>query len=264
MNIIEKTRTPAEVYDALFVPALFRQWGPIVAGTAGIQRGDHVLDVACGTGVLTQAALERVGPRGTATGLDANPDMLSVARLKPGHIEWRQGKAEALPFPDAKFDAVVSQFGLMFFEDRPAALSEMMRVLKPCGRLAVAVCDAVENSPGYSALAQLLQDSFGDKVADAFRAPFVLGDAQRLIAICDAAGITNAKVTRYRGSVRFASITSLVSTERACVWTLGGMLDDEQFAELLKAAETALKPFAGKNGAVEFEMPALIITAVKR
>jgi ubiquinone/menaquinone biosynthesis C-methylase UbiE len=261
MTVVERTRTPAEVYDEMFVPALFQQWGPIVADVAGISLGERVLDVACGTGVLACTALERVGPRGTVIGVDPNPDMLSVARRKSTRIEWREGSAESLPLPDASFDAVVSQFGLMFFDDRPAALREMMRVLRPGGRMAIAVCDALDHSPGYAALADLLQRLFGDRVADAFRAPFVLGDPERLLSICAAAGIADAKVTRHAGSVRFASIGSLISTERACVWTLGGMLDDAQFAELLKEAEQALQPLVGTDGAIVFEMPALIITA---
>jgi ubiquinone/menaquinone biosynthesis C-methylase UbiE len=261
MDVAQRTRTPAEVYDEMFVPALFQQWGPIVAEAARIGPGDSILDVACGTGVLACAALERVGTRGAVAGVDPNPDMLAVARRKSARIEWRQGRAEALPFPDRSFDAVVSQFGLMFFDDRPAALGEMMRVLRPDGRIAVAVCDTLDHSPGYAALADLLQRLFGERIADAFRAPFVLGDPDRLLAIAAAAGIADAKVTRHDGSVRFASIGSLVSTERACVWTLGGMLDEAQFAQLLTAAEQALKPFVGADGAIVFEMPALILTA---
>jgi len=81
-------------------------------------------DVACGTGVLAREAAHRVGPHGAVAGLDLNEDMLGVARTKTPEIEWRQGRAEALPFEDASFDAVLSQFGLIFFEDRPGALCE--------------------------------------------------------------------------------------------------------------------------------------------
>lgn len=261
MNTATELRSPAEVYDECFVPALFAQWGPVVAAAAGVKPGDRVLDVACGTGVLTLAVAERVGQSGSAVGLDANPGMLAVARRKPTRIKWLEGRAEALPLPDQSFDAVVSQFGMMFFDDRPAALREMMRVLRPGGRLAVAVCDAVENSPGYSTFAKLLDRLFGKPIGDAFRAPFVLGDAERLIGISREAGISVAEVARHSGKVRFRSVASLVSTERACVWTLGGLLDDEQFARLLEEAETALKPFVDSDGTIVFDMPALILTA---
>ncbi|WP_324753168.1 methyltransferase domain-containing protein [Roseovarius sp. Pro17] len=261
MNVREEARQPAEVYDAQFVPALFAQWGPVVCAEAGVQKGDRVLDVACGTGALTLAAAEIAGPSGSVVGLDINPEMLAVARRKPVQIEWLEGTAEALPFPDNSFDAVVSQFGFMFFEDKPKALSEMMRVLKPNGRLAVAVCDAVENSSGYSAFALLLDRLFGKKVGDAFRAPFSLGDAGRLREISREAGLADAEVVRRNGKVRFKSIDALVSTERACVWTLGGVLTDEQFERLLDEAETVLKPFTVRGGTIEFDMPSLIIKA---
>ncbi len=106
-----------------------------MADAARLAPGQSVLDVACGTGALTCEAEKRVQPGGTATGLDCNEAMLDVARAKAPHIEWRLGQAEALPFADYTFDAVVSQFGLMFFTDRIAAIGEMWRVLKPGGRL---------------------------------------------------------------------------------------------------------------------------------
>jgi SAM-dependent methyltransferase len=164
--------------------------------------------------------------------------------------------------PDNSFDAVVSQFGLMFFEDKAKAVAEMMRVLKPGGRLAVAVCDAVENSPGYGSFALLLDRLFGKEVGDAFRAPFSLGDAGRLYEICNEAELAGAEVVQRNGKVRFKSIDALVSTERACVWTLGGLLTDKQFERLLTESETVLRPFV-VDGTIEFDMPSLIIKARK-
>jgi SAM-dependent methyltransferase len=223
-----------------------------------------VLDVACGTGALTLAAAARVTPGGAVLGLDANPQMLAVARRKHPAIEWHEGRAESLPFADASFDAVVSQFGLMFFDDRVAALREMQRVLRPGGHLAVAVCDALAHSPGYAALATLLDRLFGPRVGDAFRAPFVLGDAAALHALCADAGIERAHVEQHTGAVRFRSIDALVSAERACAWTLGGLLDDAQFELLQREAPRTFAPFIDAGGRVAFEMPALLITAAKR
>jgi SAM-dependent methyltransferase len=230
---------------------------------AEIETGQCILDVACGTGVLACVVADRVGSSGAVVGLDPNEEMLELARGKSERIEWRNGRAEAIPFPSESFDAVVSQFGLMFFEDPCAALQEMMRVTRRGGRLAVAVCDALGHSAGYTAFEQLLRRLFGDDVAEAFRAPFVLGDPQRLLSLCAAADIFDPRVTRHEGLVRFASIQSLVSTERACVWTLGGLLDDAQFEQLSKESEHALKEFVEPGGTLAFAMPALILTAAK-
>ena len=264
MSGTKAVRSPAEIYDARFVPALFAQWGPVVIDAAAVRENDRVLDVACGTGALTLAAAERVGRGGSVVGLDVNPEMLAVARRKSTEIEWMEGKAEALPLPDHSFEAVVSQFGFMFFDDKPQALREMMRVLRPGGMLAVAVCDAVDHSPGYAAFARLLDRLFGSDVGNAFRAPFALGDPEQLHAICRDAGIADAQVTRHHRNVRFESIDALVSTERACVWTLGGVLDDEQFARLLNESQEALQPFVTGGQTIQFDMPSLIATAEKR
>jgi len=263
MTTYQDVLGPAEIYDTRFVPALFAQWGPIVAAQAGIRAGSSVLDVACGTGALALAAAEVVGPSGSVVGLDASPDMLAVARRKPGRIEWREGRAEALPFLDESFDAVASQFGFMFFEDKPRALAEMLRVLKPDGQLAVAVCDDIARSPGYDAFARLLDGLFGPPTGDAFRAPFLLGDASVLRELARRAEIVHVEITRHRGWARFPSIDALVSAERACAWTLGGMLDDGQFERLREASHDALAPFVDSDGAVAFEMPALVLRAGK-
>ena len=256
-------RDPAEVYDELFVPALFAQWGPRVAEVAAIEIGQRVLDVGCGSGVLACAAAERVGPQGHVVGLDPNEQMLAVARRKPASVTWQLGRAEALPFNDASFDAVVSQFALMFFESKPTAIAEMLRVLRPRGRLAVAVWDSLARAPGYQALTELLRELFGPDVAGAMQAPFTLGDRTELLRLFAEAGAADIEVQTHPGTVHFASIDAMVSTERACVWTLGGLLDERQFAQLRQHAQNALKPLVRSDGSLRFICPAHLVTAAR-
>jgi ubiquinone/menaquinone biosynthesis C-methylase UbiE len=257
------TRSAAEVYDQQFVPALFRQWGNIIKDVANVVEGNTVLDVACGTGVLAQAAQGAVGERGRVVGLDVNTEMLDVARRKSTVIDWREGLAEDLPFADETFDRVVSQFGLMFFEDKPRALHEAFRTLRRGGRMAFAVCDALDHSPGYAVFAELLHRLFGHEVAEAFRAPFSLGDPSVLTSHALKGGVQSPEVTRIDGSVRFDSILDLVHTERACAWTLGGLLDTDQFDRLLVASQESLDAFLTRDGRLEFTMPTLVLTADK-
>ena len=188
--------------------------------------------------------------------------MLAVARRKAPGIEWRQGPAEALPFDSASFDAVVSQFGLMFFENRPTAIQEMTRVLRPGGRLAVAVWGSLENTPAYAALANLVQQLFGEQAAAVFRAPFVLGNPQVLQAVFAEAGLPNAEVTTQTGTARFPSIHAWVDAE-VRGWTLGDVIDASGVEQLLREAEDVLHPFVTAEGTVMFDMPALIVTATK-
>lgn len=265
MNEIKRGQvngSAAEVYDEFFLPALFKQWPERVLETAQVGPGHRVLDVACGTGVLTLAAAEKVAPEGAVAGLDINVGMLGVARRKAPEIEWRHGQAESLPFPDSGFDRVISQFGLMFFDDRRAALREMMRVLRPGGRLAIAVWDRLENAPGYAAVTGLLQRLFGNQAAEAIRAPFNLGDTQALGSLFSGIRLEGVKIDTYPGTARFPSLEAWMYTD-VKGWTLDGVIDERQFDLLLEAAESELREFAGDDGSVAFEAPAHIVTGYK-
>jgi ubiquinone/menaquinone biosynthesis C-methylase UbiE len=250
----------AVVYDEFFVPALFAAWPREIATRARLGPGMRVADVACGTGVLALEAAERVAPGGSVVGIDINPGMLAVARGKTTGIDWREAPAEKLPFPDGEFDAVVSQFGLMFFENRARALAEMARVLRPAGHLAVAVWNSLDETPGYARMTRLIARLFGDEVADLLRAPYSLGDRVQLAALASAAGIRNAHVDRVEGEAVFPSIRSWVHTD-VRGWTLASKLDDEQFERLVAAAEEDLADLVGPDGQVRFAHPALIVSA---
>ncbi len=251
----------AEVYDEVFVPALFAQWADPVLDAAGVRVGDAVLDVGCGSGVVARAAARRVGVGGTVVGLDRNEGMLAVAARAPESVAWRLGGAEALPFDDASFDRVVCQFAVMFFDDRRQALREMARVLRPGGTLAIATWAAIDESPGYAALVQLLRDVIDDAAADALLAPFVLGTSD---VVADMVGevFPDATVTRHEGTARFDTIETWL---RADVrgWTLAERIGDRAFARLLDAGHRALARYTDDRGRVAFAAPALIAAATR-
>lgn len=254
----------ANAYEAVMVPALFQEWAQHVLDVAGLKPGQRVLDVACGTGVLAREAAQRLGASSEVVGLDPNPGMLSVAgRLDP-LVDWRSGTAEAIPFPDASFDAVVSQFGMMFFQDRRGAIREMLRVLKPGGALTVAVWDTIENSPAYSIEAAILERVAGQAAADALRAPFVLGDPSELAELLKQGEASSPTVSSKTGIARFPSVRIMVEADlRGWLPVMDVTLSEQQIDQILSEAERELAKFSAQDGEVVFDSPAHIATVRK-
>lgn len=254
----------ARAYEALFVPSLIGAFAPIVADAAAIVPGDHVLDVACGTGVLAREAAGRVGPSGEIVGLDVNRGMLAVAGERASTIAWREGAAETLPFPDGSFDVVVSQFGLMFFQDRRAAVREMRRVLRPGGRLAIAVWDTLPSMPAFAAEVALLQRVAGQRAADALRAPFVLGDRAALAGAAIDGGIERPAIETHAAMAHFSSVRVLVEADlRGWLPLMGVSLPEPIIEATLGEADDALAPYVttAPDGRVSFPTSAHVLRA---
>lgn len=256
------TTDAADYYEKYFVPALFKErTGPLLE-IAQVSAGHIVLDVGCGTGILARDAWQRMTCSGAVTGIDRNEGMIAAAaRVEPG-IEWRVGLAESLPFADASFDRVISQFALMFFEDRQKALSEMWRVTRPGGCLAVAVWDSLENTPGYAAMVDLHVRLFGEQVANELRTPYGLGDEEALGALFKDAGIVDFSLSTRDGLARFASIKAWVDLDVEG-WTLGEMIGPEGRDSLVQAAEVEMQKFVQADGSVAFPSPCHLVTAAK-
>jgi SAM-dependent methyltransferase len=197
-------------------------------------------------------------------GVDPDAGMLTVAAREAPGIEWRVGTAEALPLDDGSQDAVVSQFGMMFFRDRDRAAAEMLRVLAERGRLAVAVWDALERSPAYSTLVALLEDLAGSDAAEALRAPFTLGDAHDFALPFRRAGLDEMKLVTRSGTARFPDVRTMVEADlRGWLPVMGVVLDDERIEEILAAAEHALAGFVDAQGRVIFPSSAHILSGLK-
>ena len=239
---------PAETYERYFVPAMFVPWAQVLLERAAPQPGERVLDVACGTGVVARLVAPQVGPTGTVVALDMNPAMLAVARsvltAEGAAIVWQEGSALALPFAEADFDLVLCQQGLQFFPDRVAALREMRRVLRPDGRVALSVNQALQDNPVYEALYGAIARHLGT-TAPAIASPFALGDADELRALFRAAGFQQVEVAPVTLTVRFpepARFVQLTVLSSAAVLPVFARMDPAARTALVEAVARELEP----------------------
>lgn len=253
----------AQRYERDLVPAAFVESARKLANAAEVGRGNRVLDVACGTGVVARVCSDRVGAEGRVVGIDISAEMLDVARGKAPDFSWVEGDAAALPFPDCSFDRVLCQFALMFFPEKARSVAEMWRTLSDEGRLAVSVSGRLEDSPVNLALATLIQRQVGDEGLKVVRSVHALGDPTDIEETFVSAGIGEIDIDTQWGRTRSSSVEAFVETEIRSWAPLSELFDDEALEELIEEAREALAFAIGDDDAVEFVSPAHIITAAK-
>ena len=251
-------------YESLFVPALFAQWTKHLVEAAGIREGSHVMDIACGTGVLARHALSATGPSGRVIGVDPAPGMLAAAEeIEPG-IDWMLCGAESLEVEDEIVDSVISQFGMMFFQDRQKSAKEMFSVLKPGGSLAISVWNSVEQNPAYADIISVLQEQVGTAAADALRLPYTLGNGDEVIAVLDDSGFSGISVETKVESARFPSSRHMVEAElRGWLPLFDIFLDEAKINDVLIESDRTLSKYAESSGEAVFPTSAHVITARK-
>jgi ubiquinone/menaquinone biosynthesis C-methylase UbiE len=192
LNQYTLSGSAAEMYERNMVPAIFEPFANDLLEFADLKKGESVLDVACGTGIVARLAWPKVAPTGRVVGLDVNPGMLEVARIasrqKGVDINWAEGNVSEMPLDPGEFDVVLCQHGLQYFPDRPAALNEMRRVLSARGRLVLNVWRPISFNPGHSVFADVLQRRVSQEAAATRRAPFKLSDRHEFRALVTAAG----------------------------------------------------------------------------
>jgi SAM-dependent methyltransferase len=154
----------SEIYERHLVPLIFEPYaGPLSLRLDGT-RLRRVLETAAGTGVLTRALASRLPESVSIVATDLNQTMLDQASAtgtsRP--VKWRRGNATALPFDDGEFDAVVCQFGVMFFPDKPKAFAEARRVLRDGGVFLFSVWDRIEQNEFADAVTNAVASMFPD------------------------------------------------------------------------------------------------------
>jgi ubiquinone/menaquinone biosynthesis C-methylase UbiE len=253
----------AENYERYFVPTIGMAFATALLEAAGLQRGERVLDVACGTGVVTRLAAEGVGADGAVAGLDINPGMLAVARAVPSSgaaIEWHEASAETLPIADGSFDVVLSSLGLQFVSDKALALREMRRVLIPHGRLAIATVGPA--GPLFTILEQALARHLNPEAAGFTRAVFSLHEPQELETLTSGAGFRDVEVRSKALSITLPGPADFLwqYIHSTPLGAAVAQIDDVGRAALERDVVTGWRSFL-KDGALAYEANVVLTTA---
>ena len=248
-------------YERYFVPAVAAPLAGDLVDAASLTPGQRVLDLACGTGVIARLAAERLGTA-TVEAADVNPGMIDVARsiqASPA-ISWHRASAEALPFPDRVFDAVLCQMGLQFFSDKLLALCEARRVLRARGRFLATFPSPIPSL--FTILAKRLERHGQQSAAEFVRQVFSLGDLQ-LEELLNDAGFVDVSVTATDRVLRLPAPDHFLwqyvtSTPLGAIFA---NLDHTKRREFARAVMEEWRPFV-KRGSLVLDLRLVLASAV--
>ena len=241
-----------EAYERYMVPIHCLTRAEDLMDRVNLQPRERVLDVACGTGIVSRYAAARVGCLGHVKGVELNPAMLDVARQISAYydqIEFVEGSALDLPVSDSHFDAVLCQQAIMFFPDREKAVQEMHRALKPGGRLALNVWRTPEHNPTFDCLITALEKHAGREAADFMRSPFVMKSVSQMRSIFEAADFADITVVIRVDTLRYPSVAQLVRFETLNIPDPEIQTEAVQEA-LTREMSTLVEPYIDDEGVV--------------
>lgn len=236
----------SEIYENVLVPLWFERWAAALIDTLSLRSGEHVLDVACGTGVTTRMAHDEVTPGGTVTGLDINASMIAKARqLAAGRdIDWRERDASDSGLRSGTVDAVLSQHGYHYFPDKPRALEEFRRVLTPGGRLALSIWAG--HSPYTEAVCEAIEKHISPEIAQKQRSQRETPSADTLAEHLGTAGYSDVRIVTQDLSIDVPAARTFVP-QHLCSMPIAGSfqeLSEERKAALIDDVETAMSDYA--------------------
>jgi len=249
-------------YDSFFGSLTTQAIRPLLDGMrAG--PGASLLDVATGPGYLAAAAAER----GTVvTGVDFSASMIAEAKRRHPAVEFRQGDAETLPFPDASFDAVAMNFGVLHLGRPDRALREACRVLRSGGRYGFTVWAKPEETVGFGITLGAIRTHGNMNVPLPDGPPFFrFSDPDECVRSLVSAGFANPQVIKIPQTWRLSSPDSLFETMRTATVRTAGLLRGQTPQALLaiRAAMGSAGRAYEKAGVIELPMPAILASAVK-
>lgn len=251
------------LYDTLMVPMIFQPYAAELKERVAAIEPRRLLELAAGTGVVTRA-LATIDDASSIVATDLNQAMLdqamAVGTARP--VTWRQADAMALPFADGEFDAVVCQFGAMFFPDKPKAFAEARRVLRPGGVLMFSVWDRLSENEFADVVTSALEAVFPqDPPRFMARTPHGYYDHERIAGDLAAAGFaTPPRITTVAARSRAASARQVAIAY--CQGTpMRNEIEVRDAARLVEATEAAAAAIERRFGtqAVEGKIQALVV-----
>lgn len=251
-------------YHEYMVPMLFEPYARDMVKRAALKAGDRVLELACGTGIVTRMLAE-AAPGATILATDLNLAMVDVARVEAAapSITYDVANACSLPFADASFDVLVCQYGVMFFEDKVGAMKEARRVLKPGGRYIFNVWDSLERNPMPRTVQETLTKLYPANTPMFIpKAPFGWSDPQECERVTRAGGFTDVAIEHVEFPCRSRS-----AVDAARGWIEGtpvrGQLDERGVKDAAPVREAVAAALAAKFGAEPCvsTMRAMVVTA---
>jgi ubiquinone/menaquinone biosynthesis C-methylase UbiE len=254
----------ATLYDTHLVPLIFAPYALDLVNRLATRSVSRILEIAAGTGVVTRALAAGLPHDVSIVATDLNPAMLDRAAAVGTEraVEWRQADAMHLPFPDATFDAVVCQFGVMFFPDKAAAFAETRRVLKPGGVFIFNVWDRIEENEFADAVTTALASVFpADPPRFMARTPHGYHDRGTVARDLAAGGFTGAPdITTVAARSRAAS--AQVPAIAYCQGTpLRSEIETRDASRLHEATDAATAEIARRfgGGAVDGQVQAHVV-----
>jgi SAM-dependent methyltransferase len=254
-----------KIYDAYLVPLIFEPYAVDLASRLASRSPARVLEIAAGTGVVTRKLASVLPQSASIVATDLNQPMLDLASAigtqRP--VEWRQADAMRLPFGDGAFDAVVCQFGAMFFPDKAKAFSEARRVLGPGGVFIFNVWDRIEENEFADTVTSALASLFpGDPPRFMARVPHGYCDRsiiERDLAKCGFAASPRFDTVAARSRASSPRVPAIAYCEGTPLRNEIEARDASRLGEATDLAEKAIAQRFGP-GAVDGKIQALVVT----